>query len=50
MPRGARKQAWMLRNARSQRVGIHVIEKRIRLSDMPGLLKIRARTRGRRRT
>lgn len=48
--RGKAKQDFLLRRARSNRIGIHVVENRILQKNMPGLRAIRARTRGRRRT
>lgn len=50
MARGKLKQDVLVRRGRSQRIAIHKIENRIKVSNMPALLAIRARIRqGRRR-
>ena len=48
--RGKAKQDFLLRRARSQAIAVRHIENRINLRNMPALLAIRARTRGRRRS
>lgn len=45
MPRGNKKQALLLKRARSQSIAIHSIENRILWRNMPALRAIRARTR-----